>query len=148
MKLRSHAVTLAALAAAVHASPSWGQQSSSVSVGRGWPVPVMEAAYVGGGLEGEGEQAAWEGAAPEGVTPLERDLFTTKDFYQDAALWSDPRYFRCNSPSTLQAMWGADLASALPTLGDCECVSKSGEVTDLIDAVRRTAQRHAAGTGH
>jgi DNA-binding NarL/FixJ family response regulator len=42
----------------------------------------------------------------------------------------------------------ADLASALPTLGDCECVSKSGEVTDLIDAVRRTAQRNAAGTGH
>jgi DNA-binding NarL/FixJ family response regulator len=41
----------------------------------------------------------------------------------------------------------ADLASALPTLGDCECVSKSGEVTDLIDAVRRTAQRNAAGTG-
>ena len=41
----------------------------------------------------------------------------------------------------------ADLASALPTLGDCECVSKSGEVTDLIDAVRRTAHRNAAGTG-
>ena len=41
----------------------------------------------------------------------------------------------------------AELASALPTLGDCECVSKSGEVTDLIDAVRRTAQRNAAGTG-
>lgn len=40
----------------------------------------------------------------------------------------------------------ADLASALPTLGDCECVSKSGEVTDLIDAVRRTAQKNAAGT--
>ena len=41
----------------------------------------------------------------------------------------------------------ADLASALPTLGDCECVSKSGEVADLIDAVRRTAQKNAAGTG-
>ena len=42
----------------------------------------------------------------------------------------------------------ADLASALPSLGDCECVSKSGEVSELIDAVRRTAQKNAAGTGH
>lgn len=42
----------------------------------------------------------------------------------------------------------ADLAGALPTLGDCECVSKSGEVTDLIEAVRRSAQKNAAGTGH
>jgi hypothetical protein len=66
----------------------------------------MEFGFVGGGLEGEGTQTAWDGQAPEGVTPLERDLFTTKDFYQDRELWSDKRYFRCNSPSTLQAMWG------------------------------------------
>ena len=42
----------------------------------------------------------------------------------------------------------ADLESALPALGDCECVSKSGDVVDLIDAVRRTAQKNAAGTDH
>jgi hypothetical protein len=95
-----------------------GQEvAQRASVGRGWPVLVNEFAYVSGGLEGEGTQVAWDGDAPEGVVPLDRDLFTTKDFYMDRDLWSDPRYFRCNSPSTLQAMWGADLATARPLIG-------------------------------
>jgi hypothetical protein len=108
MKPRSLAAPLATLVAA-QALLGWSQdaeQAERASVGRGWPVAVMEFGFVGGGLEGEGEQAAWDGQAPAGITPLERDLFTTTDFYKDAALWSDPRYFRCNSPSTLQAMWG------------------------------------------
>jgi hypothetical protein len=84
-----------------------GQEAANRSVGRGWPTAVTQFDFVGGGLEGEGRQVAWEGEAPDGVEPLEADLFTTTDFYQDVELWSDPRYFRCNSPSTLQAMWGA-----------------------------------------
>ncbi len=107
----------AALLVAVHSAPSAGQPRPA-SNGRGWPVSVLNFAYVGGGLEGEGQQAAWDGQAPNGVVPLERDLFTTKDFYQDRALWSDPRYFRCNSPSTLQAMWGADLATTRSMIGN------------------------------
>ena len=59
------------------------------------------------------------------VTPLDRDLFTTTDFYRDAASWSDPRYFRCNSPSTLQAMWGADAANARPMIGTTPPASAS-----------------------
>ncbi len=101
--------TSLALILAAHSPLALSQQPQRGSVGRGWPVPVTEFGYVGGGLEGEGQQAAWDGQVPDGAVPLERDLFTTKDFYQDRALWSDPRYFRCNSPSTLQAMWGADL---------------------------------------
>jgi len=51
--------------------------------------------------------AAWNGAAPAGIQPLARDLFTSKDFYQDRALWNDPRYFRCNSPIALEMQRGA-----------------------------------------
>ena len=116
MKSAIVAVPLVLLLAAQ--SPlAWSQERQRASVGRGWPIPVLEFGYVGGGLEGEGQQAAWDGRAPDGVAPLERDLFTTKDFYLDRELWSDPRYFRCNSPSTLQAMWGADLTTARVMIG-------------------------------
>src|SRR5262249_11956113 len=51
--------------------------------------------------------AAWNGNAPRGVKPLAVDLFTSTDFYKDRAAWSDPRYFRCNSPIALEMQWGA-----------------------------------------
>jgi len=92
---------------AVHTVPGFCQGAGGESVGYGWPVTSPDPGYVGGGVEGEGQQAAPPGQVPDGIEPLPVDLFTSKDFYQDVALWSDPRYFRCNSPSTLQAMWGA-----------------------------------------
>src|SRR5689334_12053499 len=107
MQSKWMALSFAAIVGA-HASIGWSQGSRAESVGRGWPVAVTKSAFVSGSLEGQGQQAARDGEAPRGVQPLAVDLFTTKDFYQDTKLWSDPRYFRCNSPSTLQAMWGAD----------------------------------------
>ena len=151
MKSSSIAVSIA-LVLATQCPLAFSQEPHGASVGRGWPVAVMEFGYVGGGLEGEGQQAAFDGAAPDGVVALERDLFTTKDFYKDRALWSDPRYFRCNSPSTLQAMWGADLTTARVMIGTAPPGSASWGHCD-VDYPRqgivspypfKTAQEHYA----
>ncbi len=89
------------------------------SVGRGAPLAADLRTYqiVGASLTGPFGQpaeartfigSARDGKAPPGVKPLPIDLFTSKDFYKDRALWSDPRYFRCNSPAAIEEMWGAN----------------------------------------
>src|SRR5690606_24962549 len=100
-----------------------GQQAS---VGRGAPDPLVPEHIVGSEGKGyftgagipEGNTpiyAARDGAIPAGVEPLDHDIFSTRDFYQDREQWFDPRYYRCNSAVGLEQIWGA---YEVPLIGD------------------------------
>ena len=70
-------------------------------------MPLGRNSPVGAALPDLQVITAQNGAAPAGITPLPIDLFTSKDFYKDRALWGDKRYWRCNSPQSIEALHGA-----------------------------------------
>src|SRR5256885_15674385 len=68
---------------------------------RGAPFPSMNPPP---DVRSYGEGPAWDGRPPDGVQPLPLDMFASKDFYKDRALWMDKRYWRCNSARQITDM--------------------------------------------
>jgi hypothetical protein len=111
----------AAVAAALLAIPAVAQPTADIgftSVGRAWPlaeeIPQAQQGRGFGGFGGGGRRGGGAPAPsappepPEGVVPLERDMFTSDDFYADRELWSDPRYFRCLTSAQIENLWGGN----------------------------------------
>ena len=118
---------LLVLLAAVPASPQAMPDIGFTSVGRPLATDVRSVELVGAvEVGGRGAAArfigsARDGAVPPGIQPLPIDIFTTRDFYADRALWTDKRYFRCNAPTNIEDLFRRSCRCSRPNISSARC---------------------------
>ena len=87
----------------IHMSIS-GIRLASIAVLALW-VAGMSAGVTHAG-QAQGESGGTN--PPPGIEALDRDMWTTDNFYLDLEYWTDPRYARCNTPRQLTDMWSRE----------------------------------------
>jgi hypothetical protein len=117
-------VALALVAATLPGSSTASAQGRGGQAAAPPPPGAPAAAQPGQGRRGGGRaNTPTFPGPPAGMQALPLDLFTSKNFYKDSSLWSDKRYFRCNSPRQITDIWTSRRIGANPpgsaSWGDC-----------------------------